>query len=437
MSKTKNSTQELQKYIKALEDRNYFNGSILVAYKGEVLLSKGIGMANFEHEVQNESKTKFRIGSLSKAFTSMAIMQLHERGLLNVHEKVENYLPDFPNSEKFTIHHLLTHTAGLFNHAATMEFWEVTMRTRSKSIQHTIDLFKDKNLISEPGTTFHYSNSGYVLLTAIIEKVSGKSYGVFVQQNIFDMVGMKNTTYYDGRKVLKNLASGYSVWEEPIHAEYEDITHAYGAYGHVSTVEDLYLWDQALKTEILAKRETIQQIFTSHNSDYGGYGWHVTEIEIGCKSRKFSGHLGDTGGFINYIGRFTEDDLTVIALSNVSLTPVENICLDISKMMFGEIIEIPAKIEIAALSEKEVELVCGEYLTEQNEKLTITSDNGKLYITMPKRYGVIFKYEIFPINVQPDQIEFVTDFLNEKLLVESKSLEHIDVNQSKTIAQKA
>jgi CubicO group peptidase (beta-lactamase class C family) len=344
-------------------------------------------------------------------------MQLHERKLLNVSDYIDKYLPDYPNGDKISIHHLLTHTSGIFNYAATLEFWQSEMRLFSPSLNDVIDLFKNIPLGFNPGERFSYSNSGYILLTAIIEKISGLTYGKYLNEYILFPIGMKNTGYDDGRTILKNLASGYSVWKDMIHPEREDMSNTLGAYGLYSTVEDLYLWDRALYTENIISFDSLQKIFTAHHDQYGGYGLHVTQQNILGSSRCRVGHLGDISGYIANFIRFPNDDLVVIVLSNMSFTPVERISEDLARIVLGEVIHSPKLFEPLVLSEEKSNTFIGTYGESDNksEWILITKDCGKLYIEMSQRYGVLYKYEIIPIAATENSTEFITKMVDEKV----------------------
>jgi len=147
---------KVDKYIDVYLRKGHFSGSILIARKGKVLVSKGYGKANFEHDVPNTPHTKFRLGSITKQFTSLAIMQLQERGLLNVDDPLKKYIPDYPNGEKITIHHLLTHTSGIPNLTDFPEYSETMMI--SSRVETTIERFKHKPLRFTSGEKFEYSN---------------------------------------------------------------------------------------------------------------------------------------------------------------------------------------------------------------------------------------------------------------------------------------
>ena len=167
----------IEEYMAARVNRDHFSGSILIARDGKVLFSRGYGMANLELDVPNTPQTKFRLGSITKQFTAMAILILQERGKLNVQDKVKKYLPDAPKAwDEITIHHLLTHTSGIPNYTALPDFLK-TLPDRV-TLKELIARFKDKPLDFKPGEKFRYSNSGYVVLGQIIETASGQNYAV-------------------------------------------------------------------------------------------------------------------------------------------------------------------------------------------------------------------------------------------------------------------
>ncbi|MFY3790593.1 serine hydrolase domain-containing protein [Ureibacillus sp. MALMAid1270] len=239
--------KKIIKWIKRYEENGYLNGSILIASKGEILLNKGFGIANWEHMVPHRATTKFRIGSLTKAFTAFAIFQLHEKGKLSIDDYLNKYLTAFPHEDRITIYQCLTNSSGIPNYTSFPDFWSTTMRL-PMTLEQLIDRFKGLPLDFEPGSKFDYSNSGYAILTAIIENISGMTYADYIKENICIPLGLNNTGCDDGIQIVPNLASGYSYWEKPIHSAFTDLSFPLGAYGLYSTTEDLFLWEQALRS---------------------------------------------------------------------------------------------------------------------------------------------------------------------------------------------
>lgn len=427
----KHISSTINQYMDTLSDNNHFNGAVLVAYKGEILLKKGYGMSNFQYDIPNTSKTKFRIASITKGFTALAIVKLEEKGLLNIGDTIDRYLPDFPNGQLITIHNLLIHTSGIFNFVATAEFWEKDMRLYTPTLEELIALFKDKPLEFKPGEKFNYSNSDYVLLLAIIEKVTGLSYEDYLKKEILDVISAFDTGFDNGRSIVKNTASGYSVWKDIINAEFADMSKTRGGYGMFSTVEDLYLWDRSLYSDLLVSKGFLNKIFTAYHSCCGGYGWHVEEQIINGLPRKRASHFGDISGFVNNFVRYIEEDLVVIILSNLNITPVEELSDSLARIVLGEQVDWPQNYKPITLTKDMISKYEGTYLSleDNHSKFIIDYDEGNLYISTQKRYGAWYKYKIIPVFSQEGTTKFLTDIVEEYLIfTEHKNMIRLEYN---------
>ena len=382
-----NIASKADKYINAYVKQQRFSGSVLIAKNGKFLLSKGYGMANYEHDIPNTPKTKFRLGSITKQFTAMAIMQLQEKGLLNVNDPITKYIPGYPETgEKITIHNLLTHTSGIPNFTMFPDYRETVML--HSPIEKTIARFKDKPLEFTPGEKFNYSNSGYILLGYIVEKVSGKPYETYLKENIFQPLGMSNTGYDDHSPIIKNRASGYSIGtEELINAPYIDMSIPHAAGALYSTVEDLYLWDRALYIEKLVSKTSLNKMFTPFKENYG-YGWGITE----AFKRKLISHGGGIEGFVTNIDRFVNDDVCIIVLSNNETSPVGQISKDLAAIIFGEKYELPKQRTAIKVEPKIYDDYVGEYELAPNFIITITKENDRIFAQATAQP----KLEIYP-----------------------------------------
>jgi CubicO group peptidase (beta-lactamase class C family) len=329
-------TSELDKYLETAAETGKFSGSILIASKGKVLVSKGYGLANRELNVPNTPRMKFRIGSLTKQFTAMAIMILQERGKLSVQDSVCKYTPDCPRDwAEITVHHLLTHTSGIQELLSFPDFQQ-TMALPSP-VAETVERFKNKPLDFKPGTKFKYSNSGYVLLGYIIERASGQSYEAYLKENIFEPLKMPNTGGDHNDLIIKNRAAGYTKRDGSIiNAPYIDMSIPTGGGSLYSTVEDLFLWDQALYTEKLVTKKSLAAMFTPYmTADWGdgvAYGWFIGKNK---SNHKYMGFLGGINGFAAQIMRYPNEKLLVVVLSNFSFAPVSDIESDLSDIVFN------------------------------------------------------------------------------------------------------
>lgn len=350
-------------YVKPLLEMKAFNGSILIAKKGQVLLSKGYGMANYELDVPNTPQTKFHIASISKSFTATAILLLQERGLLNVSDKLTKYISDYPNGDKITIHHLLTHTSGIPDINQFPDYNDKSKFPQTPA--SLIERFKQSPLNAQPGERYGYSNSNYNLLAFIIEKVSSKGFGDFLRENIFDPLGMKDTAH-DSRAtaLVKNRASGYvpAGVDSLENAPYLDWTIKTGNGSLYSTVGDLYKWDRALYTEKILKRGSLDLMFTKHVDDAVGYGWFISR-RLNRNAIRMNGR---SPGFQGEIHRYVDDDVCVIVLGNNYSGTASFMINDIAAIAFGEKYEVMAVIKAVKPDPKVVDSYVGRYQSDAN-----------------------------------------------------------------------
>ena len=263
-----NPIARMEEVVQSYVTSKQFMGSVLVARDEKVLLSKGYGSANLEWDIPNSPTTKFRLGSVTKQFTAACILLLEERHKLKIGDPVKKYIPDAPAAwEKITIFNLLTHTSGIPNFTSFPDYssTEAIHTTPEKLVAR----FRDKPLDFQPSEKWSYSNSGYVLLGYLIEKISGQSYADFVQQNIVQPLGMKDSGYDSNSAVLAHRASGYSPSPHgPVNAGYIDMTIPLSAGGLYSTTEDLLRWEQGLFGGKLLTPTSLEKMTTPFKEDY-------------------------------------------------------------------------------------------------------------------------------------------------------------------------
>jgi CubicO group peptidase (beta-lactamase class C family) len=363
-------SHDVDAFMHSAIERSHFRGSILIARDGQVLVSKGYGMANAEHEVPNNARTKFRIGSLTKQFTAMSILMLQEQGKLNVQDSLCKYLPQCPTSwQPLTIHHLLTHTSGIQDVDYTQA------RVPSMSVANTLERLKDKPLEFTVGKIFRYSSSNYILLGHVIERASGEPYQVFLQKHIFAPLEMKDTGCDDNQRILKNRATGYSLrGGNLINAAHVNMSIPFSAGSLYSTLEDLYKWDQALYTERLVSRPTLDAMFSPGKGNYG-YGWYV-ENQFGSRLISHSGWLD---GFHSYILRIPDKHLSVIVLSNLDSTPASTIARALTAITLGMRYSALRERHIIKVNTQALDAYIGEYEVAPNFIISISREAGKLF----------------------------------------------------------
>ena len=354
-----------------------FNGSVLVADRGKVIFKRGYGMANMEWNIANTPTTKFRLGSITKQFTAMLIMQLVEQGKLKLDGKITDYLPDYPKAtgSKVTLHHLLTHTSGIPSYTDFPGFFE-TMSRDPSTPDALVKTFSGLPLEFEPGSKFSYDNSGYFLLGAILEKITGKPYADVLQENILTPLGMKDTGYDLAGPIIAKRAAGYEKRSSGyVNASYIDMTLLYAAGSLYSTVDDLYRWDQALYTDKLLSESAKETLFTPFREHYA-YGWNVTNVVVGQlkDSVRLNEHSGGINGFHTIISRVPADKRLVVLLNNTGSAPLDALRKNILRILYNQPVDAPKK-PIAELLRKSV---LTESADVSRQKFTIWK-GGKAY----------------------------------------------------------
>ena len=335
-----------------------FNGSVLVAEKGEIIYKKGFGFANMEWEVPNQPDTKHRLASITKQFTAMLIVQLVAENKLKLDVPISTYLSDYPkkNGGEITIHHLLTHTSGTPNYTSFPNYQDMMRNPRRPA--EIVNTFADLDLEFTPGEKFAYSNSGYVLLGLIIDKITGNSYEEVLQEKIFTPLKMINTGYDHHSPIIKNRAAGYyKNGNTYVNANYIDMSTPYAAGAIYSTVEDLYLWDQALYTEKLLPKKYRDLLFEKHTPSWGqhyGYGWEIGSTQIGNTKEYLQtiGHGGSINGFNTQITRIPSNQSLILLLNNTGGAPLNDMIKAINGILHDKPYDLPKKSMAFSLLEK-------------------------------------------------------------------------------------
>jgi CubicO group peptidase (beta-lactamase class C family) len=311
---------EVDGLLESYVDSGQFSGSVLIAREGEVLVSKGYGLADREGGIPNTPQTKFRLGSVTKMFTAAAVLLLQEQGRLNVRDAVCDYLADCPPAwQAVTIHHLLTHTSGIPDLTNFPEY--PSWRATPSPPLETLSRFSGRPLDFPTGTQWRYSNSGYIVLGLVIEQAAEQSYEAFLEENIFIPLNMTNTGYDHNSN---GLAVGYVRDGE---ADFIDMSIPFAAGGLFSTVEDLYLWDQALFSGTLLTEDSLAEMFSEHaaipdpeGAAYG-YGWIIGQKN----GRRVFDHRGAIEGFVSLIAHYPDEDVLIVILSNQQRLPLDAI----------------------------------------------------------------------------------------------------------------
>jgi CubicO group peptidase (beta-lactamase class C family) len=329
-------SQRLEQYLDQYEQSWPLSGTVLIAQRGEIKVHKAYGYANLEHQVPNTLDTKFRIWSLTKSFTGMAILMLKEQKRLRLEDPILKYLPQQHALEGITILHLLGHTSGIANYTS-IPAYNQKLNKLNLTPMEMLQLFVSQPPAFMPGTSFAYNNSGYYLLGMIIEQITGMTFEDYITTYILQPLGMVNTGVYNNQQIISNLASPYhSSWGEYTQGEYIDMSSILSAGAMYSTAADLFLWDQALYSDQLVSHDTLEMAFHSSNLKYR-FGWFLDER----LERKRMYHGGAYRGFRSELHRYPEDQTSVIMLTNYDCVPVTKLTESLAGLIFGEPVRVP------------------------------------------------------------------------------------------------
>lgn len=344
-----------------------FSGSVLIAKGDDIVFNKSYGLANIEWAVPNTTTTKFRLGSITKQFTAAAILLLEEDGKLNLEDPVRVHWPEAPRAwEKVTIFHLLTHTSGM---APPDEAWRFSEGPAEETVGH----FRDRPLEFEPGSEFRYSNSGFILLAYLIERISGQSYSDFLQERILTPLGMKDSGVESNGPIVANRASGYADSENGwVHGAYLSMPSSIGSGAVYSTTEDLLRWTRGLFGGRLLKANSLEKMLTPFKDDF------ALGVEVSNENgHKVIRHGGSIEGFNALLAYYPDDEMTLAVLANLE-GAADGLARRLSGFMHGDTVVLPSeKVEIN-LSDVALRKFAGIYELSPDANWVITFSDGKL-----------------------------------------------------------
>jgi len=397
-SKDKTIAQKLDEFLNSSNAVNKFNGTAIVAQKGQILLNKGYGFKNVATNSINDSNSIFQIGSITKSFTAIIILKLQEEGKLSVQDKLSKFFPDYPHGNKISIHNLLTHTSGIYNYANDIDEGDTAIVCHPVSKDRVLEVFKNKPLAFKPGKYFQYCNSGYFLLGMIIEKVTVKPYETVVREMIFNPLQMNHSGFDFKNLVDKNKTQGYVLLSrDTAKINYTiDSTVYYSAGGIYSTSTDMYAWAKAIANHELLNENSWKQAFTPYKENYG-YGFWINQ---NINGKKFIRHHGGLLGFTSDFIYFPDDDITIILLNNTgngtNLIPVT---LWLSVIVFGLPYSNwqiqPTELKV---SDTTLRKYVGTYLYDDKKiRIFITLQDGQLFGASDSKQSVP-KSPVFPLS---------------------------------------
>ena len=391
-------SQDFEKEFDLLLSKEYPTSgpgaAALVAVNGKIIYQKAFGKANLELGVNMSINSVCEIGSITKQFTAVAILMLVEQGKLKLDDEITKYLKNYPtHGHKITIHHLLTHTSGMSSYTASDEWYDNRKKDYTK--EHYINLFKQLPMRFAPGEKYLYSNTGYVLLAAIIEEISNKTYEEFIKEFIFKPLGMKKSYYESNTEIILNRAAGYDNVNdlidkdfnksETVNGEARNLSHFNGAGAILSTVHDLFLWNRAIRNNKLINEESKIMAFTNYqlkdgkNTNYG-YGWAIEDVN-GISSIE---HNGGTAGFRNNSIYLPKNDVFVAVFTNRTYSDPDYVSTKMaaiaSNKPYKEIDTNKININPVFLQK-----VVGTYEFDNGSIKIISQENNELYSQRPNR----------------------------------------------------
>jgi CubicO group peptidase (beta-lactamase class C family) len=408
ISYSQDKPSKIDELVKKYNEYGQINGSVLVAENGNIIYDKGIGYADIDNKILNTPETKFRLASITKQFTSALIMQLVEKGKILLDGKLSDYLPWYRKDvgDKVTISQILSHTSGIANYTDNREFMmtDVTKKAEPKDF---ILKYCSEDLVFEPGTKWAYSNSGYFILGAVIEEVTGKKYEDVLKENILEPLGMNNSGVEHSDLTYDNKALGYeNSFAGIMPARKIDMTVPFSAGSMYSTVEDMYKWDQALYTEKIVTNASKGKVFTPVLNNYG-YGWAILEQPVGSQKKKVITHSGGIFGFNTLIVRFVDDKHLIVILNNFFNSSSNSLASGIADILYGYDPKPPKKdiagILMKSIKENGIDKAIKEINTLKNKKDEyIFSENdlnnlGYMYLQDSKTKEAL---GVFKLNVE-------------------------------------
>ncbi|QMW01725.1 serine hydrolase [Spirosoma foliorum] len=392
---TKSTAEKLDKYLTAAANLHRFNGTVLVAQKGSILLQKGYGWRNEPAKIPNDTTSIYQLGSITKTFTGAAILQLQEEKKLSIKDKLSRYLPDYPNGDQITIEQLFAHTSGIYDYKGVLYSKDSLEFTRPVSKVRILSTFKDKPLANRPGKAVNYSNSGYFLLGLIIEKVTQQPFETVIRKRFIKPLQLTRTGFDFINRQTPDKTTGYTYWKDSVLVAVRplDSTAAYAAGGMYSSVGDLYRWTQAFRSTQLLKSVSQRLAFTPIKPGNWSCGWGINYF---VNHKKLVFQNGNLPGFATFLVLIPDDDTVLIMLANVDdtsdMTTLEPMLKDLLFVTYGMPYQLPVSFKTVQVSEAILQQYVGQYQLDPKRIITITLDQNRLFLQVTGQE----RFEIFP-----------------------------------------
>lgn len=408
----KGNTQEdsvkvnLEKVVATYCQQEKFTGTVLVAKKGNLLLHKGYGFRDATKKIPNTIHSIYQVASIAKQFTAAVVLSLQEKGKLSVDDKLSKYYPNYPNGDKISIKHLLSHSSGIFNYTENKAFMAGD-QSAPVSLADMIALFKDVPLTFEPGTRFRYSNSGYTLLGYIIERITGKSYQETLEATLLQPLKLAHSGYDYGALTDTNKSIGYQQYSsesyDPAIKVHSSILYTTGAL--YSTTSDLYHWHKQLIKNSFLNASSTESMYTPYAGPYG-FGWQIDSLF----GRKRVSHSGSVAGFKSNISRIPDDDVCIIVLSNSSSSQVGQLTMTLLSILYNKPYELPIERKSIRLNVNTLIQYTGTYVISPQLSMAIFIEADKIFIqptNQSKMELLAEKEQLFFLKDFDMQVEFI------------------------------
>jgi CubicO group peptidase (beta-lactamase class C family) len=402
------TSAELDTLISVYARQYKFNGSVLVAQKGKVLLEKGYGYRNANDKIPHDENSIFQIGSVTKQFTASVILKLQEQKKLNVQDKLSKYFPGYPKGDSITIEHLLTHTSGIYSYTDDEKLMKGDVAKPSNR-EKMMALFKDKPLHFSPGTNWEYSNSGYSLLGYIIENVTHKPYEQVVKEYIFTPLGMTHSGFDFTHLANPAKATGYLQLTEKtaMVAPIVDSSVSFSAGAIYSTVADLYKWQKGLLENKIISVASKEKAFTPVKNKYG-YGLFIDSLY----GKRSIAHGGSIHGFNSHLAMIPSDDVCIVLLNNAPNPYLPVITKSLLAILYNKPYELPGTHTETSIDTSLLSQYIGAYELFPNFVITISVKEGLLKAQasgQPEFQLYPEKEDYFFLKVVDAQLQFKRD----------------------------
>jgi len=399
--------QAIDSVIQSYVGINKFNGTALIHYQHKTFFEKSYGWQDAEKKILNQDKSIYQIASLTKSFTALVIIKLSEEGKLSVKDPLSKFITDYPRGNEITVENLLNHTSGIYEALRNKEYFRLIHTGEKIPKSRETSFFKDEPLDFDPGTQFSYTNSGYILLGIIIEKITGLSYEEAVTKFILEPLEMNHTGFdYPALKSPdKTVPYSYISKTKQVKTEIwnPDLT---GSAGQIySTAEDLYKYYTGLRDYKIVSKEAFKKATTPYLSGYG-YGWFIDDLY----GKKLINHGGNIEGATSYLAMLPEEDICIILLNNITSKKLEKAGNTILAVLLDQPYDLPKPKKEITLDPVIVKKYAGNYVLSKDETIHIIDKKDQLFIqnnTGSKVRMLAEKEDAFFLQDDDTEINFI------------------------------